>query len=198
MRGSVLCRLSPKTLRPALPVRRCFSVLVSNPPDEASAPERAERRPLQTTLKGLQASALRTRLATLPALAGGSAEPRAARGFASAAQEVEVYTPAPVLGRFCVTAEVVISKIFPAGFGWQGSSCVAEQAFGLQSTDAMFFFVTGVGDGLGVVTGALAVPVLCIAADQSVHVFGRASSICSLILFLFSKFACRFCVCVCG
>ena len=60
--------------------------------------------------------------------------------------------PSPVFGRFAITAEVVVSKIFPAGFGWQGSSAVAE-SMGLEATDLGFFITTGGGDFVGVLTG---------------------------------------------
>ena len=50
------------------------------------------------------------------------------------------------------TVEVMVSKIFPAGFGWQGASCVAED-LGFASTDLSFFLATGAGDFLGVATG---------------------------------------------
>lgn len=51
-----------------------------------------------------------------------------------------------------VTAEVGVSKIFPAGFGWQTGAYFAEKA-GLEATDLSFFLSTGVGDGLGVCLG---------------------------------------------
>jgi len=54
--------------------------------------------------------------------------------------------------RFLTTFEVTISKIFPAGFGWQGFSCLAEQA-GYQATELPFFLMTGFGDGLFVLMG---------------------------------------------
>jgi len=62
-------------------------------------------------------------------------------------------TQASVFGRrLIVTAEVAVSKIFPAGFGWQTAATLADTA-GLQATDASFFLSTGLGDGLGVCTG---------------------------------------------
>ena len=54
--------------------------------------------------------------------------------------------------RFQVTLEVMVSKIFPAGFGWQGASVLAE-GWGMAADSASFALTTGVGDGLGVVTG---------------------------------------------
>mmetsp|Transcript_26684 Transcript_26684/g.55881 ORF Transcript_26684/g.55881 Transcript_26684/m.55881 type:complete len:328 (-) Transcript_26684:181-1164(-) len=54
--------------------------------------------------------------------------------------------------RMQVTAEVGVSKIFPAGFGWQTAAALAEGA-GMQSTDMGFFVMTGIGDGLGVLAG---------------------------------------------
>lgn len=57
-----------------------------------------------------------------------------------------------LLKRFQVTGEVIVSKIFPAGFGWQSASIVAEQ---LQyAPDSLSFaLTTGLGDGLGVLGG---------------------------------------------
>jgi hypothetical protein len=40
---------------------------------------------------------------------------------------------------------VVVSKIFPAGFGWQASSAVAE-GMGFESDQGGFFLITGAGD----------------------------------------------------
>jgi len=57
-----------------------------------------------------------------------------------------------LLNRLQVTAEVTVSKIFPAGFGWQGMSCVADQA-GYEATEIPFFLATGVGDAIGVLVG---------------------------------------------
>jgi len=55
--------------------------------------------------------------------------------------------------RFVVTAEVTVSKIFPAGFGWQTSSIIAENNLGFAPDTLGFALTTGVGDGLGVVGG---------------------------------------------
>ena len=54
--------------------------------------------------------------------------------------------------RVGTTAEVAISKIFMAGFGWQGFSCIAE-AYGLAADTASFALVTGLGDFTGVCLG---------------------------------------------
>ena len=59
-----------------------------------------------------------------------------------------------VLARFQVTAEVTVSKLFPAGVGWQAAAAAAT-AHGLGSTDVAFFAVAGAGDGLGVFGGHL-------------------------------------------
>jgi len=62
-------------------------------------------------------------------------------------------THASVIGRrMTVTAEVGISKIFPAGFGWQTAAYFAENA-GMEATDMSFFLSTGIGDGIGVCMG---------------------------------------------
>lgn len=55
--------------------------------------------------------------------------------------------------RFIVTAEVSISKIFPAGFCWQSSSIIAENHLGYAADSAAFALTTGLGDALGVLFG---------------------------------------------
>lgn len=55
--------------------------------------------------------------------------------------------------RFISTAEVTISKIFPAGFGWQTASIIADNNFGYASDSLNFAMTTGVGDAIGVVGG---------------------------------------------
>jgi hypothetical protein len=58
-----------------------------------------------------------------------------------------------LMDRFVVTAEVTVSKIFPAGFGWQSGSVIADSHFGYASDSLNFALTTGVGDGVGVVMG---------------------------------------------
>lgn len=53
-----------------------------------------------------------------------------------------------MLSRFVVTAETIVSKIFPAGAGWQAASLVAAGA-----DPVTFALATGAGDGLGVLMG---------------------------------------------
>ena len=45
-------------------------------------------------------------------------------------------------GRFSLIAEVMVSKIFPAGFGWQTSSIIADD-LGYKATELPFFAITG-------------------------------------------------------
>lgn len=54
-----------------------------------------------------------------------------------------------LLNRFAVMAEVTVSKIFPAGFGWQLSSIVAENNFGFSPESMNFALTTGMGDAIG-------------------------------------------------
>jgi hypothetical protein len=54
--------------------------------------------------------------------------------------------------RFAVTAEVAVSKLLPAGMGWQGFSILAENA-GFAANDFGFFAMTGMGDAVGVGLG---------------------------------------------
>jgi len=57
-----------------------------------------------------------------------------------------------VLARFATTMEVVVSKLFPAGAGWQAASIVAD-GMGHAADSAQFAAITGAGDGLAVVAG---------------------------------------------
>jgi uncharacterized membrane protein YfcA len=51
-----------------------------------------------------------------------------------------------------VTTEVIISKIFPAGAGWQLGSILAND-LGQSTTDPIFALITGLGDFTGVFLG---------------------------------------------
>lgn len=55
------------------------------------------------------------------------------------------------MSRFVVTAEVVVSKIFPAGFGWQAAATAAAAAG--YDGGIPFFLATGCGDAAGVMIG---------------------------------------------
>lgn len=74
---------------------------------------------------------------------------------ASADHVVEKVNPAAsgFIKRFQVTAEVTVSKIFPAGFGWQTASVVAANNFGLAPDSMNFALTTGLGDAIGVMGG---------------------------------------------
>jgi hypothetical protein len=78
-----------------------------------------------------------------------SSTPRKADASAAA-----VETPAAVVkktkaeggllyDRFVVTAEVTVSKIFPAGFGWQTSSIIASESFDFAPDTMNFALSTG-------------------------------------------------------
>lgn len=58
-----------------------------------------------------------------------------------------------MMDRFKITAEVTISKIFPAGFGWQSSSIFAEDYLGYAPDTVAFALTTGLGDAIGVMAG---------------------------------------------
>ena len=62
-------------------------------------------------------------------------------------------TESTMADRFKITAEVTISKIFPAGFGWQTSSIIAENSFGFAPETMNFALTTGAGDAIGVLAG---------------------------------------------
>lgn len=58
-----------------------------------------------------------------------------------------------IVNRFTVTGEVIVSKIFPAGFGWQSSSILAENYLGYAPDTMSFALTTGAGDAIGVLLG---------------------------------------------
>mmetsp|Transcript_17017 Transcript_17017/g.64885 ORF Transcript_17017/g.64885 Transcript_17017/m.64885 type:complete len:269 (-) Transcript_17017:341-1147(-) len=58
----------------------------------------------------------------------------------------------PLLSRFTITAEAAVSKLFPAGFGWQLASVLAENS-GYGAEQLGFFTITGAGDMAGVFLG---------------------------------------------
>jgi hypothetical protein len=55
--------------------------------------------------------------------------------------------------RFVVTAEVTVSKIFPAGLGWQAASIAAAGHGGFATDSLAFALSTGLGDAVGVLGG---------------------------------------------
>jgi len=55
--------------------------------------------------------------------------------------------------RLRITAEVTVSKLFPAGFCWQYGSIVAENAFGFTADSVGFALTTGAFDAVGVALG---------------------------------------------
>jgi hypothetical protein len=73
--------------------------------------------------------------------------------IAAAPVAVKAAKSSTLMDRFVVTAEVTVSKIFPAGFGWQSSSILAGSQFGYASDSLNFALTTGVGDGVGVLIG---------------------------------------------
>jgi len=76
------------------------------------------------------------------------------RGLCTPAKEEEA-APAPPpepAGRMMPTLEVIVSKIFPAGFGWQAASVVAG-AQGFEADSLNFALTTGAGDFAGVLAG---------------------------------------------
>jgi len=61
-------------------------------------------------------------------------------------------TEEPAAPRHYITGEVLVSKIFPAGFGWQAASVVAGQQ-GFEADSLNFALTTGAGDFAGVLAG---------------------------------------------
>ena len=64
-----------------------------------------------------------------------------------------VKSQSTIVDRFTITGEVIVSKIFPAGFGWQSSSIVAEEYLGYSADSMSFALTTGLGDAIGVLLG---------------------------------------------
>lgn len=89
----------------------------------------------------------------------------AARGLSAKAMTPDEAMSAPTTtedagpNRFVVTGEVLVSKIFPAGFGWQAASVVAGQQ-GYEADSLAFALTTGAGDFAGVLAGHSAYSVL--------------------------------------
>merc|ERR1712151_184287 len=71
--------------------------------------------------------------------------------LSTAAADEPAPAPAPV-PRMSATLEVIVSKIFPAGFGWQAASVVAG-AQGFEADTLQFAVTTGAGDFAGVLAG---------------------------------------------
>jgi len=84
----------------------------------------------------------------VPATTAESPQKMAVRSMSA-----ETATTGGFMSRMALTAEVLVSKIFPAGFGWQAASCVADQSFGLSADSAGFAVMTGLGDFTGVFLG---------------------------------------------
>ena len=86
----------------------------------------------------------------------------AVRGLADIATEAppkEEVAEASSPNRLAVTLEVIVSKIFPAGFGWQASSVVAGD-MGFEADSLNFALTTGAGDFTGVLVGHSTMSVL--------------------------------------
>ena len=58
------------------------------------------------------------------------------------------------MARTVQTVEAIVSKLFPAGCGWQSASIIAENA-GYLPTTLPFFLSVGIGEGLAVGLGHL-------------------------------------------
>lgn len=65
---------------------------------------------------------------------------------------VQTSSSSTIVDRFALTAEVAVSKIFPAGFGWQTGSLVAG-GLGYAGDSFNFAVTTGAGDAVGVLAG---------------------------------------------
>ncbi|GMI49482.1 hypothetical protein ScalyP_jg222 [Parmales sp. scaly parma] len=70
----------------------------------------------------------------------------------ASSQVVSTVDTSEMANRFQTTIEVAVSNIFPAGFGWQSASILAETA-GFSSESVNFALTTGAGDFAGVFIG---------------------------------------------
>lgn len=77
------------------------------------------------------------------------------------------------LKRFSVTAEVTLSKIFPAGFGWQAGAIYAS-SLDISSSSLSFALFTGVGDLAGVTIGHFFYYLLKKSIDPSIDIMKEA------------------------
>jgi hypothetical protein len=103
-------------------------------------------------LRSLQQSLSRNELSRTLSRKPSAPEVLAATVEDTVPDEDRVSFAQKLIDRTIITAEVTVSKIFPAGFGWQTASLVAEGA-GFQGDSAAFALTTGIGDGLGVLIG---------------------------------------------
>jgi hypothetical protein len=111
--------------------------------DEASANKDDGRREIHSTTPPEQSDAMLSM--AVPSMATAPSTP-------SMPKSKEAST---LWDRFQVTAEVTVSKIFPAGFGWQTAGTIAANAN--QAPDSLnFALCTGLGDALGVLIGHVA------------------------------------------
>lgn len=80
--------------------------------------------------------------------------------------------------RLKVTAEVTVSKIFPAGFGWQSSSILAEDYLGYSADSVAFALTTGLGDAVGVLVGhsAFYAAKKAVTSDESIDMDREAQT----------------------
>jgi hypothetical protein len=111
--------------------------------DDASANMDDGRREIHSTTPPEQSDAMLSM--AVPSMAAAPSTP-------SMPKAKEAST---LMDRFQVTAEVTVSKIFPAGFGWQTAGTIAASAN--QAPDSLnFALCTGLGDALGVLIGHVA------------------------------------------
>lgn len=80
---------------------------------------------------------------------------------------VPTKTTSPIVLRFTSMAEVTVSKIFPAGFGWQTAATYAEAVGGFAPDSLHFALCTGVGDMMGVWGGHVLYSALKQVATES-------------------------------
>lgn len=94
---------------------------------------------------------LTTRTNQSAVLSHSRSEPRH-RNFSETAEQTASSDTGGLAHRLRITAEVTVSKLFPAGFCWQFGGGVAE-SMGWSAETAGFAFTTGIFDAAGVTLG---------------------------------------------
>lgn len=80
-----------------------------------------------------------------------------------------------IMARLTSMVDVTVSKIFPAGFGWQMFSGFAEDA-GFKADELPFFLMTGAGDFAGVFVGHTGFSMIKKAAGAEINITNEAQT----------------------
>ncbi len=133
--------------------RRCSAMLAADFSSAASPSPPTNNKDGDHERQFSTSAASSSAAATSPASSvRGAATATSTAAAAAIAPAATFVGPAGFLARSAKTAEVVVSKIFLAGFGWQGMS-VAAGLVGHGSDTLQFALYTGAGDMAGVAVG---------------------------------------------